>query len=246
MPLVYQFNNGDIVEIITRSNSQPSRDWLNFVKTSHAQNRIKSFFRKLHFAESVAKGREMVEKELERLGHEAVAAYKNADIAAIAKSLNYHTEDDLYAAIGYGHVALGTVINKLKIEEPSKKDAIVIEAPKPSGKKRLAVTLDGIKNMMITRAKCCAPLPGEEVVGYVTRGKGVALHSISCPNVQSFREREPERLVNISWTEPDSERYSTDIRIKAVDRVGLLNEITAVLSEARLNIAGAKVRSFAR
>ena len=242
--LTYQFNNGDIVEIISRSNSQPSLDWLNFVKTSHARNRIKGYFRKLHYGESVAKGREMLERELDRLGLDGHGLLKGDEIASLAKTLNLQNDEDLFAAVGYGHVALGTVINKLKAPEPLKNEAFMIEAPKPSGKKKLSVTLDGMKNLMITRSKCCAPLPGEDVVGYITRGKGVGLHSILCPNVAVYQQNEPERLVSINWTESDGERYSADIRIRSLDRVGLLNDITAVFSEAKTNITEARIKSL--
>lgn len=243
VPLTYKFNNGDIVEVISRSNAQPSRDWLTFVKTSHARNRIKSFFRKAHMPESIARGRELLERELERLGHELKEIIKTGDIVSVAKSLNLHNEDDLYAAIGDGHVTAGAVANKLKIAEPPKTETMVVEAPKQTGKKRLAVTLDGVKNLMITRAKCCAPLPGEDVVGYVSRGKGVALHSVACPNVAAYKISEPERLVDINWTESDGERYPTDIAIKALNRVGLLSDITAMFSEVKANITGAKVKT---
>lgn len=242
VPLTYKFNNGDIVEIISRSNSQPSLDWLSFVKTSHARNRIKSFYRKLHYGDSVTKGREILERELERLGHDT-HYLKGDELLPVARALNLHNDDDLLAAVGYGHVAPGTVINKMKLPVGPKTGAPVIEAPKPSGKKRLAVTLDGVKNLMITRAKCCAPLPGEQVIGYVSRGKGVVLHAVACPNVTVFKQNEPERLVDINWTESDGERYSTELRIEVLDRVGLLNDITAVLSEARTNITGAKIKS---
>ncbi|MHB9035347.1 MAG: RelA/SpoT family protein [Armatimonadota bacterium] len=245
VPLTYKFNNGDIVEIISRSNAQPSRDWLNFVKTSHARNRIKSFYRKAHLPESIAKGRELLERELERLGHELKEIAKSGDLPGVAKMLNLQNEDDLYAAIGDGHVTAGAVANKLKITGPPKTETMLIEAPKETGKSRLAVTLDGVKNLMITRAKCCAPLPGEEVIGYVSRGKGVALHSVTCPNVTAYKLSEPERLVDINWTQSDGERYPTDIAIRALNRVGLLSDITAMFSEAKTNITGAKVKTLA-
>ena len=244
VPLTYKFNNGDIVEIITRSTRQPSLDWLTFVKTAHARNKIKAFFRKVHFGDSVTKGRELLQEELERAGHDARALLRGDEVGAVAKALNFHSDEDLFAAIGYGHVAAATVCNKLRAGEPSKPEPVLVEAPKPSGKRRLTVTLDGVKNLMITRARCCAPVPGEEVVGYVSRGKGVALHTMLCPNVAEFRKHEPERLVDINWTETDGERYPTDIHIRALDRVGVLNNITAVFSEMKSNIAGAKIRSL--
>lgn len=242
VPLTYKFNNGDIVEIISRSNSQPSRDWLSFVKTSHAKNRIKSYYRKLYYVDSVGKGREMLERELEKVGQD-IHLLRTDDLNAIARQLNLHNEEDLLSAVGYGHVTPGTVINKLRLPATPKPDAVVIETPKPDGHTKLAVTLDGVKNLMITRAKCCAPLPGEEVVGYVSRGKGVALHAETCPNIAAFRIHEPERLVAINWLDSDGERYSIDIKIKAMDRVGLLNDISAVLSEAKVNISAAKVKA---
>ena len=244
VPLTYQFNNGDIVEIISRSNSQPSQDWLTFVKTSQARNRIKQFYRQLHFGDSVVKGREMLEKELERHGHDVQAVLRSDKLLEIAKTINYQSDEDLFAAIGYGHVAAGTIANKLKADEPqTSTTALTIEAPKPSAK-GLSVTLDGMDSLMITRAKCCAPLPGEEVVGYITRGKGVALHSAYCPNLKKFRETEPERLVKIDWTEGNGERYQTALKIRALDRIGLLNDITAIFSEAKTNIVGANIKSL--
>ena len=244
VPLTYKFNNGDIVEIITRSTSQPSLDWLSFAKTGHARNKIKAFFRKLHFGDSVVKGREMLEQELDRTGHDVRALMRSDELNAVARTLNFQSDEDLLAAIGYGHVAVATVANRLRGPEQARPEPVVVEAPRPSGKRRLAVTLDGVKNLMITRAKCCAPVPGEEVIGYVSRGKGVALHTMSCPNVAYYRQHEPERLVEINWTEADGDRYPTDIRIRALDRVGVLNNITAVLSELKSNISGARIKQL--
>lgn len=243
VPLTYKFNNGDIVEIISRSNSQPSLDWLSFVKTSHARNRIKNYFRKLNFAEMVTKGKEMLEREVERHGQELQGLIKSDQIAAVAKAMNFSTEDDFFAALGYGHVAVGTVVNKLKIEEPQQPEAIIIEAPKPRGRKGLSVTLHGVDTLMISRSKCCTPLPGENVVGYITRGKGVSLHRESCPNLAVFRTNEPERLITMNWTETNGEAYPVDIKIKALDRIGLLNDITAIFSEGKTNITRAHIKS---
>ncbi len=244
VPLTYTFSNGDIVEIITRSTSQPSLDWLSYVKTGHARSKIKAFFRKLHYGDSVAKGREMLEQELDRTGHDVRALVKSEELNSVARMLNLQSDEDLLAAIGYGHVPVVTVANRLRGPEPGRPEPVLVEPPKPSGKRRLAVTLDGVKNLMVTRAKCCAPVPGEEVIGYVSRGKGVVLHTTSCPNVAAYRQNEPERMVEINWTDADGERYPTDIRIKALDRVGVLNNITAVLSELKSNISGARVRQL--
>jgi GTP pyrophosphokinase len=186
----------------------------------------------------------MLEAELERMGAEARSALKGEDIDRVRRDLNFQSDEDMFAAIGFGHVALGTVANKLRPPEHLKQQPLIVGAPKASGTKGLAVTLDGARNLMINRARCCAPLPGEEVIGYVSRGKGVSLHSAMCPNVAAYRLSEPERLVNIDWTESGHETYAVDIVIIALDRVGVLSEITALFSEAKINIAGAKLRAL--
>ena len=243
VPLSYRFKNGDIVEIITRSNSQPSMDWLTFVKTSHARNKIRGHFRKLHFGDSVGKGREMLVQELERQGLDAGALMKNEPIAAVVKAMNLPSDEDLFAAIGNGHVPAAGVAHKLRGGTPAPPDAIVVETAKPSGQKALSVSLDGLDTLKITRAKCCMPLPGEEVIGYVTRGKGVALHSMDCPNMAAFQRNEPERLVKINWTESNGERYGADMHIKVMDRIGVLNDVIAIFSEGKTSITAAKIKS---
>lgn len=243
VPLSYRFKNGDIVEIITRSNSQPSMDWLTFVKTSHARNKIRGHFRRLHFAESAAKGREVLTREFERQGMDPQVFMKADAIAAVVKATNLQTEDDFFAAIGNGHVPAAGIVHKLRGETPQSAEASVVETARPSGERSLSVSLDGVDTLKMTRAKCCMPLPGEEVIGYVTRGKGVALHSMDCPNLLAFQVNEPERLVKINWTESNGERYGASVRIKTFDRIGVLNQITAILSEARLNITTMTVKS---
>ena len=243
VPLAYSFKNGDIVEIITRSNSQPSMDWLTFVKTSHAKNKIRGHFRKLHFTDSVAKGREMLVQELERQGLDAGALMKPDPIAAVVKSSNLPSDEDLFAAIGNGHVPAANIAHKLRGGMPGQPDAIVVETAKPSGHKALSVSLEGLDTLKITRAKCCMPLPGEEVIGYITRGKGVALHSMDCPNMAAFRRNEPERLVKINWTESDGDRYGTDLHIKVLDRTGILNDVVALFSEGKTSVTSAKLTS---
>jgi len=243
VPLSYKFNNGDIVEIISRSNTQPSLDWLSFVKTSHARNRIKRFFRNIHYTDSVAQGREMLEKEIERLGHESQSLLRPEKLAKVAQGLNLQTDEDLLAAIGYGHVAAGTVINRLRAEEAPTEGLSISSRTQAEGGP--AVVLDGgVDKVAIKRARCCAPVPGDAVVGYVTRGKGMALHRADCPNVHAYRQVEPGRLVEVQWGQSDGDRYQADIRIEALDRVGLLNDISAIFSATNTNITSAKIRSL--
>ncbi|MEN6372173.1 MAG: bifunctional (p)ppGpp synthetase/guanosine-3',5'-bis(diphosphate) 3'-pyrophosphohydrolase [Armatimonadota bacterium] len=243
VPLSYKFNNGDIIEIISRSNSQPSLDWLSFVKTSHARNRIKRFFRNINFVDSVALGKEKLENELDRLGQEAQQLLRPEKLLKVAQSLNLQNEEDLMAAIGYGHIAPATVLNRLRTEEQPA-DAIVVTG-KTQSEGGPAIVLDGgIDSVAIKRARCCAPVPGDEVVGYVSRGKGMSLHRTTCPNVLAYRQTEPDRLVEVKWDQSDGSRYQADIQIEALDRVGLLNDISSIFSSANTNITSAKIKSL--
>ncbi|MEN6521162.1 MAG: bifunctional (p)ppGpp synthetase/guanosine-3',5'-bis(diphosphate) 3'-pyrophosphohydrolase [Armatimonadota bacterium] len=243
VPLSYKFNNGDIVEIISRSNSQPSLDWLSFVKTSHARNRVKRFFRNINFVDSVALGKEKLENELVRLGQEAQQLLRPERLLKVAQSLNMQNEEDLMAAIGYGHIAPGTVLNRLRADEQPA-DAIVVTG-RTQAEGGPAIVLDGgIDSVAINRARCCAPVPGDEVIGYVSRGKGMSLHRATCPNVLAYRQTEPDRLVEVKWDQSDGSRYQADIQIEALDRVGLLNDISSIFSSANTNITSAKIKSL--
>ncbi len=233
VPLNYQFRNGDIVEIITRPNAHPSRDWLNFVKTSHARSKIKQYFRKQAHAENVARGREMLEREAERLGMDARELLHAEALEEVARQLNLPSAEEVYAAVGDGRYSAQTVLNRILPEMPSQPTLL------PTGKVmegETRLTVDGIDNVMIRRARCCSPLPGDEVVGYTTRGRGMTLHHRSCKNVQSYLLNEPERLVAVHWDAKPGAYYATALHIEAADRTGLLSDIANVFGEARTNI----------
>lgn len=241
VPLTHVFSNGDIAEIISRSNAQPSLDWLKFVKTSQARNRIKRFFRQRNEDDFAIRGREALERELERANFDVKATLKSEKMDEIIKHFGYTNETNLFVDIGYGVLSPITVVNRFKTVEEHLPAGIVTDAP---GARALTVPFEGLDSLMITRAKCCSPLPGEPVVGYITRGKGVALHSGICPNIIHFKKTEPERLLEISWNDVGNEKYKTTIRIHTIDRIGLLNEITAIFSEEKINIAGANIKSL--
>ena len=242
VPLTHKFSNGDIVEVISRSNAQPSLDWLSFVKTSTARSRIKAYFRRLRYAESVAKGREMIEKEIERLGLDRNELLKAEHLEKLPQSLNVQSVEDLFAAIGYGHTPALTVVHKLTAMQPPTAGLAV--TGKHPAEARLGIVAGGVDDVAIRRSKCCAPIPGDEVVGYVTRGRGLTLHRKGCPNLAAYGDKEPDRLVEVEWTESSGEKYETGIRIESLDRVGLLNDISAMFSESKTNICSAKIRSF--
>ena len=243
VPLSYQLNNGDILDIITRANTAPSLDWLTFVKTGHARSKVKQHFRKLRYNDSVAKGREMLEKEMERQGLDSQELLKPDSLQPLLDHFSVQAEDDLFAAIGYGHIAAMTVINRMKASQPMP-DELVISGKRPSSEAKLGIVAGGVDGIAIRRSKCCTPIPGDEVMGYVTRGRGMTLHRRGCPNLTAYAEREPDRLIEVEWTHADGERFRTGMYIEAMDRVGLLNDISAIFSESKTNICSAKIKSF--
>ncbi len=241
VPLSYKFKNGDYVEIITRSNSAPSRDWLALAKTSHARSKIKAYFKKLLHAENVQKGREMLTHEAERLGLDPHALLKDEALRAVAVQFNVPNEVELLASIGYGTTAAGAVIHKLQ-PEPLAPKGIVLGGRK-ADESKLRVTAGGVDNVMFRRSRCCLPIPGDEVVGYVTRGRGMALHRAECPNVRQYQETEPERLVPVEYAGSESQVYSVNLVVTTLDRTGLLADVGNIFGEMKTNITSVRTQS---
>ncbi len=239
--LSYRFKNGDIVEIMTRPSAQPSYDWLALVKTSHAKSRIKAWFRKQRHAENLARGRELLEKEAGRLGLDVKEILNAENLQKAAQFLNLANADELQAAVGFGQVSPSTVLTRLRSQDQPKLESIT---GKPIAEAKLAITAGGVEDVHLRRSKCCEPLPGEEVIGYVTRGKGMAIHRRTCSNAQSLMTNEPERIVQVAWKQQGQEKHSVHLRIETLDRVGLLNEISAIFSERKTNIESANIRSM--
>jgi GTP pyrophosphokinase len=255
VPLDSRLQNGSIVEIITQKNSHPSLDWLNFVMTPSARNRIRQWYKRSHRDENVARGREMLEKELGKSGFEALL--KSEPMKTVAERCNYHSVDDLLAAVGYGEVTLNQVVNRLqdtvKVQQtppevPSLEQTTlsllnkaVPDQPKSNGKFPIA----GIEGMVYHLAGCCKPVPGEGIIGVVTRGdRGISIHNQHCSNVSSVPG---ERLVPVSWNNQEETNrpptYPVDISIEVLDRVGVLNDILSRLKDNNINVHSAQVRT---
>jgi GTP pyrophosphokinase len=239
VPLDYRLHNGDIVEIITTKAAHgPSRDWLNIVRTNQAREKIRQWFKRQQRDENIAQGRELLDRELRRVAHETLGSVSSEKLLEIAAQSHYKEIDDFYAAIGYGAVSPGSVVSKLEIHDDA---AITLPEVAPTDVKSstTGVRVKGVGDLLVRFANCCSPIPGDPITGYVTRGKGVTIHRANCPSVLS--ERDIERLIDVDWESVDLQTYPITVRIEALDRAGLLNEITNVVAEAKVNIVAASI-----
>ena len=243
--LDYQLKNGEIVEILTSKSSRgPSRDWLNLVQTAHAREKIRQWFKQQQRAQNIARGKEALDKELQRLGLGGLGAIADDKLEEVAQTLHQGSLDHMYAALGYGGLGVQTVIGRLGLRAPS------VEVPFPElppdgaatsgeGNRSGAVSVMGVGDLLTRMAPCCKPVPGDEIIGYITRGKGITVHRRDCRNVRS--EDEPERLVHVDWGRTGVQNYPVTIRVEAYDREGLLRDVATVVTEEKLNITGATV-----
>lgn len=247
VPLDARLKNGDIVEVITSKQSNgPSRDWLNMAGSSDTKNKIRSWFKKERREENIVKGREMLEHETKRLGYDPKVFLKSDKLVDIAVKLRQDTEDNLMAALGYGGVLLGTVITKLvelyKKEQRASvnKDlAAVLAELKPRKSKAQAshgILVKGEEGIMVKLARCCNPIPGDRIVGYITRGTGVSVHRADCVNVIHASEEEKNRMIEVSWDINANDVYKVTLIIESADRPGLMSDILSITSDAKLNI----------
>ncbi|HEU5299194.1 MAG TPA: bifunctional (p)ppGpp synthetase/guanosine-3',5'-bis(diphosphate) 3'-pyrophosphohydrolase [bacterium] len=241
VPLSHSLHTGDIVEIVTsKTAGGPSRDWLAFVVTSNARAKIKQWFKKERREENVARGKELLDKELRRGGGMTLA--KPERLGEIAPKFNLESGDDLLAAIGNGDVSLLQVVQALRGEtQPEEPPAPVLPAvPPPKGGPH-GVRVRGADNVLMKFSRCCTPLPGDRIVGYVTRGRGVTIHRFDCPNARYFRQH-PERLIEVEWEPFGDGSYQVEIEVEAFDRVGLLKDILAAIADSKTNVVSVNAR----
>jgi GTP pyrophosphokinase len=242
VPLDYKLKNGDIVEIVTtKAVHGPSRDWLKIVSTPHAKEKIRQWFKRQEREENVVHGRDSLERELRRLARTSIEKLGAERIAEMAEQFKYPTVEDFYAAIGYGAVSAQTVVTRLEIVDDASERILPQVAPPPP--RTDGVRVKGVGDLMIRFAKCCHPIPGDPIVGYITRGRGVTVHLPTCPTV--VNEREVGRLIEVEWEQGAQQTYPIAIRIEAYDRPGLLSEITNVIAENKVNITSANVHANA-
>lgn len=251
VPLDYKLANGDIVEIVTSGHSNgPSRDWLNIVKSPQAKNKIRQWFKKERRDENIARGKEMLEKEAHRQGYDIYQLIKFDFMNNLLKRMSFANIDDMFAAIGYGAVTTKQILQKI-LDEYKKsvklnKPEILIEKSntKLKTKKKIdhGIKIDGIDNLLVKFSRCCNPVPGDKIIGYITRGRGVSIHRQDCKNV-SRGVFDKERLVDVKWEGFEETSYPVEIQASAYDRPGILSEIINLVGDMKTNIDAINART---
>ena len=253
VPLDYELKNGDIVEIITSKVGKPSLDWLNIVGSSESRSKIRSWFKKENREENIAKGLDALERECKRLGHDWKALNVGGRLGRVAKQMNAGSEDDLVAAVGYGGFAVNTVLIKLlelhkkdlqKQEEKTNSLAALekLKTKKPVKHNGTGILVKGEPGLLVRLAKCCSPVPGDPIIGFITRGRGVSVHRADCPNV-THGQNDVDRLIDVEWDYDGNERFEVNMEIVAYDRTGIMAEIMATLAEMKISILSVNAKT---
>ncbi|MBR3249998.1 MAG: bifunctional (p)ppGpp synthetase/guanosine-3',5'-bis(diphosphate) 3'-pyrophosphohydrolase [Clostridia bacterium] len=252
MPILTPLKNGDIVEVITSDNSKgPSRDWLKFVKSTRAKNKIQQWFKKTEKAQNIEKGKDLIEKEVKRIKISHEDLFKEEYINAMLERYGYKSLDEMYAAVGFGGMSPVKIIARMlmeyrkehqednieeKIKELSKNK---VNKPKPSSS---GIVVKGIDNCLVRIAKCCTPLPGDEIVGYITKGRGVSVHRKDCKNVGDLLN-EDNRMIDVEWYKNEKSAYNVEIEVFSNDRDGLLADILRKIGETKAHIIGVNTKT---
>lgn len=252
--LDYKLKTGDIIEILTSKHSYgPSQDWLKLAQTSQAKNKIRQFFKKQRKDENVEKGREQVEKEIKSMDFDVKEILTSENVKRVSEKFNFFHEDDLYAAVGYNGITALQVANRLTEKWRKKRDLEQVSTISnavselksfPSTKKRESgVRVTGIDNLLIRLSRCCSPVPGDEIVGFITKGRGVSVHRADCSNIDT--EDAKARLIPVEWETAlnNKKEYNVDIEISGYDRRGLLNEVLQAVNETKTNISAVSGKS---
>lgn len=252
VPLDTQLNTGDIVEILTSKQSfGPSRDWLKIAKSTQTKNKIKQFFKKQLREDNVLKGKEMIEREIKAQEFVPKEILTNENIKRVCEKFNFAGEDDMNAAVGFTGITAQQVVNRLAGKERKKREqdealekiTVEMKSNQPRKQTDSGVMVRGIDNMMIRLSKCCNPVPGDSIIGFITKGRGVSVHRADCPNVQA---NETDRLIPVEWENgetPENKSYQIDIEVQAYDRTGLINEVMHMVSETKTTIVAVSGRA---
>src|SRR5690606_24119624 len=249
VPLDYRLQNGEFVEILTSKNARPSQDWLNIVKTSKARSKIRGYFKEMHREESLARGKEALEREAKRLGLDPADVFRSERMHEVAKRYGLADVDDVYAGVGFGKLTVSQVLSRLlgrqqlealrrELRERQRKHG----AARPARQTvRHGVVVEGVDNVLIRFSRCCNPVPGDEIVGYITRGRGVSVHRRDCPNLLALDG--VGRWLEVRWQQDASGTYPVEILVEAVDRVNLLANIMESITDGKTNVGAINART---
>lgn len=247
VPLDYRLRTGDIVEVLTSKLSYgPSRDWLKIVQSSQAKSKIRQWFKREKREENVARGRELIEKEIHRQRLNVQAVMTQAYMADVLQKFNFTKDEDMYAAVGYGGLSPVQVVTRLvdryKRDHPDQPlDKVTLELKERSKPTQNGVRVKGIDNLLIRFARCCNPVPGDEIVGFVTRGRGVSVHRADCPNATSLQS-DVERVIDVEWAGIADQSYQVELEIVSLDRHGLINEVMNAVAETKTDVTAVSGR----
>lgn len=244
VPLTHNVSNGEQIEILTARNGAPSRDWLNpqlgYLHGARSRAKVRQWFKRVDYDRNVSLGRDLIDRELKRLGLHA------ANLEKITRKLNFTKLDDLFAAVAVGDVTAIQVARQAEEQLRPAQETLLTPKRQSRQKPQKAlngVSIDGVGNLLTTFAKCCAPVPGEPIIGYITRGRGVTIHRSDCRSVLRLMDGEADRIIEVGWTEAPGDGYGADVRIHAYDRKGLLKDISTLLTNERTNILSLTTQS---
>ncbi len=238
VPLKYKLKSGDVLEILRSSKQHPSKDWLRIAVTSRAITKIRAWLRTQETEQSIALGREILEKKLKSLH-----IRKDIDYGDLARDFSYKNEDDFFAAIGFGRLSVIQVIHKIEPDAP--KDQIEqpkIQQPKKKRQEGSSIIVRGVEDLLVRYARCCRPIPGDDIVGFITRGRGITVHRRTCPYVAT---EDPGRIVQVEWENDTNETHEIEFSVVCDDRPGMLNSITTILGGQDINISKLKATTYA-
>ena len=253
MPIITKLKNGDIVEIVTSDKAKgPSRDWLKFIQSTTAKNKIQAWFKKNQREENIEKGKNLIEKEIKRIGMDYSELFKTEFVQGALNRYKFTNNEDMYAAVGFGAITSGKIIARIleeyrkvhkeenveeKIEELSKAKQNKVKASKTG------IVVEGIDNCLVKLSKCCNPVPGDNIVGYITRGRGVSVHRSDCKNLKDLFLDEENRMIDVYWLTEKAVAYNVDIEIFANDRTGLLADIISQIGTTKTKLIAVSSRA---
>lgn len=249
IPLESALSNGDVIEVVTNKSmhAAPSRDWLNFVKSPRARSKIKAWFSKERKEEAIEAGQESIARQMRKAGLPLQKILAGQAILELAHDLHYQDIEELYAAVGNGHVSAPSIVEKLSIsigevvQEHDESLEHLFKRPTAAKRNSSGVDVEGVDDVVVKLARCCTPVPGDEITGFVTRGSGVSVHRLDCINIKDLVENQGDRIVGVKWNTSAKSLFLVNIQVEALDRSGLLSDITRTLSEQHVNILNASV-----